>query len=105
MANRSDLPPWLRNGARAGAGAPATKRRAASAVAFALVVFAAGGLTGYLVAGRQTQTVAPPPPPPACPRPRRMRARACAGTHATSRRRAGGEAQQAGGEDAGAAAG
>ena len=68
MANRSDLPPWLRHGARPG-GAPATKQRAAGAVAFALVVFAAGGLTGYLVAGRQTQAAAPPPPPPACPRP------------------------------------
>ena len=67
MANPSDLPPWLRHGARP--GAPATKRRAAGAVAFALVVFAAGGLTGYLVAGRQPQAAAPPPPPPACPAP------------------------------------
>ena len=38
MPPRSDLPPWLRNGARA--GAPAPRRRAAGTVAFALVVFA-----------------------------------------------------------------
>jgi hypothetical protein len=68
MANRSDLPPWLRHGARPSGGL-ATRRRAAGAVAFALVVFVAGGLTGYLVAGRQAQTAAPPPPPPACPAP------------------------------------
>ena len=67
MPPRSDLPPWLRNGARA--GAPATRRRAAGTVAFALVVFAAGGLTGYLLAGRQPQAAAPPAPPPACPPP------------------------------------
>ena len=65
MPNRSDLPPWLRHGARP--GAPATRRRAASAAAFALVVFAAGGLTGYLVAGRQAPTAAQPAPPPVCP--------------------------------------
>jgi len=67
MPPRSDLPPWLRHGVRP--GAPATKRHAAGAVAFALVVFAAGGLTGYLVAGRQPQAAAPPPPPSACPAP------------------------------------
>jgi len=67
MPPRSDLPPWLRNGARA--GAPAPRRRTAGAVMFALLVFAAGGLTGYLVAGRRTQAAAPPPPPPACPAP------------------------------------
>jgi hypothetical protein len=32
-------------------------------------VFAAGGLAGYLFAGRQPQAAAPPPPPPACPAP------------------------------------
>jgi len=67
MPPRSDLPPWLRSGARP--GAPAPKRRAAGAAVFALVVFAAGALTGYLVAGRQPQAAAPPPPPPVCPAP------------------------------------
>jgi hypothetical protein len=58
----------LRNGGRA--AAPDTKRRAGAAIAFAAVVFAAGGVTGYLVAGRGAQTAAPPPPPaPACPAP------------------------------------
>jgi hypothetical protein len=38
-------------------------------VTFALLVFAAGGLTGYLVAGRKPQAAAPPPPAPACPAP------------------------------------
>lgn len=68
MPTRSDLPPWLRDGARG--GAPASRRGgAARAVVFALLVFAAGGLTGYLVAGRKPQAAAPPPPAPACPAP------------------------------------
>lgn len=66
MPPRSDLPPWLQHGARG--ATPGTRPRAAAAVVFALLVFGAGGVTGYLVAGRRVQTTAPPPPP-ACPAP------------------------------------
>ena len=65
MPPSSDLPPWLRS---AGATPRAAKRRAASTVAFALMLFGAGAGAGFLFA-RRGVAVAPPPPPPApvCP--------------------------------------
>jgi hypothetical protein len=65
MPPPSDLPAWLRRASDRAAGAPPRRRRAAAAAGFALVLFGAGGVTGFLVAGRHV--AAQPPAPPACP--------------------------------------
>jgi len=63
-APSSDLPPWLR---RAGATPRGTKRRAAAAITFGLVVFAAGAGAGFLYGRRGIAGAPPAPPAPVCP--------------------------------------
>jgi hypothetical protein len=63
-APSSELPPWLR---RSGAAKRDTKGRAAAAVAFGVVVFAAGAGAGFLYARRDVAAAPPPPPAPVCP--------------------------------------
>ncbi len=60
----SDLPPWLR---RSGAAPRGTQRRAAAAVTFGVVLFAAGAGAGFLYGRRDVAVAQPPPPAPVCP--------------------------------------
>ena len=63
-APSSELPPWLR---RSGAAKRDTKGRTAAAIAFGVVVFAAGAGAGFLYARRDVAAAPPPPPAPVCP--------------------------------------
>jgi hypothetical protein len=62
--SQSDLPPWLR---KSGAPSRSGKGRAGAAIAFGVVVFAAGAGAGFLYARRDVAVAPPPPPAPVCP--------------------------------------